>query len=233
MYHICIPSHNRPDKVETPNVLGINEYYIFVNDEQQAEKYRKHHTNVIVTNTIGITKARNAILDYFPIGSNILMCDDDIKGLYRLVGKKSILMQQNEVKKLILKMFDLCKQHNIGLWGVGATFNPYFMRHKFSYRTFIIGTFCGCITSDIRMDENLKVKEDYDFTIQHILRDRCILRQDGVGVRAGHYTQGGCDSLRAINEDKKAKEYLMSKYPKFVRSNPRSDNEVLLRFPQK
>lgn len=233
MYKIAIPSKGR--KVETVANLKIkgNPVFIFVNDEIEKREYLKQNlkAEIVVTNTKGITAARNFILDYFGEETKVVQFCDDVKGVYRRFGKKTLKLNWKELDKLICRGFDMCEKHGTKLFGVYPINNHFFMNGKISPAGFIIGTFCGTIVSHLRYDPELALKEDYDFTIKHILEHGKIIRFNNYAVEAKHYgNKGGCVDYRTDELEQMAIVRLMQKYPKFIRRNSRRKNEILLNF---
>jgi hypothetical protein len=235
---IAIPSHNRVC-ISTLSLLTEFEkenIFIFVNDKEQYKKYKEYgHEQVIITNTIGIQKARNYILDYFKFGEKILQLDDDIESIEKLSfsGMKKVLvpMDNKEIKQFIYRGFQLAEKNKTGLWGLYPVENPFYMSNKLSNKGFVIGSFSGIIVDELRMDDNLPLKEDYDYTMQHILKYKKIVRFDNITMKIKHYTNsGGCVDSRKEDSslEKKCHDYLLAKYPKYIKSNPTRENEVLI-----
>lgn len=235
---IAIPSHNRTN-ITTLSLLtefDPEDIYIFVNDEEQKKQYElAGHKNVIVTKTKGIQKARNAILDYFPVGAHILMMDDDVESIEKLSfsGMKKVLtpMDNKEIRQFIYKGFQLAEKNKTHLWGIYPVYNAFYMSNKISNKGFIIGSFAGIINDEIRFDDNLPLKEDYDYTMQHILKYKKVARFDYITMKIKHYTNaGGCVDTRKDDNslEKKCHDYLLAKYPKYIKSNPTRENEVLI-----
>ncbi|HNX02203.1 MAG TPA: hypothetical protein PLE33_05880 [Candidatus Cloacimonas sp.] len=230
---IAIPSYRRPN-VKTLELLkefSKEEVFIFVHD---AEDYAKYQINagraqIIQTNAPqGIVNQRNFILDYFPEGEKIIMLDDDIKKVKKLINKR--LSSNVSVKQFFSFGFSLCTAHNYKLWGVYPIANSFFMKPKLSNHHFIIGTLTGIINNKLRYDSNLKVKEDYDFTLQNIIKFGGALRLDYYTIEAEHYTnKGGCVDYRNEQIERECANYLLRKYPKFLKRNPKRANEILIK----
>jgi hypothetical protein len=181
----------------------------------------------------GIQYARNAILDYFPKETEIVTLCDDVESLQILdsIGGKLRLLTAKEWHKLILAGFISARKWGTKLWGVYPVANHFYMSWKVSTKAFIIGTFSGIIVSDIRHDERLELKEDYDFSLKHIQRYSGVIRYNNVCVKAKHYkNKGGCVGYRTIEKEQNAISVLKAMYPKNVVDNPRRENEILLKF---
>ncbi len=243
---ICIPTYSR-NEIKTVKLLSMfdsKDVYIFPNNyrenlpEEVSKLKEKYPTcQVIGLNTFGIPSARNAILDFFPENDEILMLDDDISEILRLktdpAKLKNTLAELStlEIKDFFTEAFDTLKKNNAHLWGVYPIDNPFYMKNKLNNKGFIIGTMFGVIKTELRFDEKLKLKEDYDFTLQHILRDKKVCRFDGYTIKAEHYNNdGGCVSQRKENTnlEKECCNYILAKHPRFIKRNSKRDNEILI-----
>jgi len=232
---IAVPSYKRYD-CETVKLFSeeLFDITLFVNDEQEKAEYEKFNkVKVVATNTKGITPARNAILSYYKPQDEVVMADDDIKSIQYLdpSGKKLIDATQGQISELCQRGFAECKRLGTKLWGVYPVHNAFYMAHKNTYYNFVIGSFCGVIISDLRCDVNMRVKEDYDFTMAHIFKFGKVVRFDSWTVNARHYTnKGGCveDRNGKKDIDTTAMEYLIKKYGRLIRKNPRREGEVII-----
>lgn len=233
---IAIPSKNRPEVI----TYGLFEkiypgrVFIFVNDNFQKDLYLEYNPayKIVVTNREGIQKNRNFILDYFKDENQILMLDDDIGGVYKLLIKKLKRLNNEEIKEFIEYAFNLTQKYNAKLWGIYPIKNPFFMNHKIQTRGFIIGSFSGHIKNKLRFDVGLELKEDYDYTIKHLIKYGRVIRFDNVTAQIKHYTnKGGCVETRKMNKhlEKECCNKLLKKYPNFLRLNPKRMNEVLIK----
>lgn len=240
MYKICIPSLGRPQNVKPPKELGLpgERFIIFVNTEDEAGEYRKENPGieVVTTNVKGITKTRNFMLNYFKHDENIVMMDDDVTGLYEYFGEKDLRkIPADELDKFIERGFKLCRLNKTKLWGVYPTYNHFYMSMGVCTNGFIVGMFMGIIIGNLRFDENLRVKDDYGMTIEAILRYKKIIRFNNVCIKASYKTNaGGASVYRTLEKEKADADYLVGKYPRYVRHNTnRKGHEILLTFRQK
>lgn len=243
---IAIPTYGRQD-IKTLKILSAFEpkdIYIFPNNYntenlvKEIERLSKEYPNVNIEGlmTKGIPAARNAILDYFNKDKQLIMLDDDIEIVYKLgvdeIKVKNDLqeLEPKEIKEFFENAFQICQLNNTKLWGIYPIQNAFYMKHKINNKGFIIGTMFGVITSDIRFDENLLVKEDYDFTMQHIQKYKKVARFDYITIKAEHYTNsGGCVDLRkATNIEEECFNYLLKKWSPNIIKNPKRENEVLI-----
>ena len=235
--NIAIPSRGRPKICfeKTFSLVG-GEAKVFVSEDEIVE-YKNAGVDNVVVSPEGISVKRNFILDYYPIGSDVLFLDDDISkvGEFTVIdGKpKSTKLEWNDFFKKVKYFFTLCRTQGIYLFGMAPTCNPLNWRKNITYNTFIIGCACGVITTDLRFDESLLLKEDYDFTLQHVKKFRRTLRIDKLWVDAKHYAKsGGCTEYRNDILEGAAVSRLKEKWGTWVRDNPRRLNEIILNVPK-
>jgi hypothetical protein len=227
----CIPSINRSEPIikDTLRVFGEFNPTIFVNNDEQKVEYEKTGFEVVATNKQGITANRNFILDYYPKFEQIIFLDDDIQSIQVKFGTSLVDADTPRIKEIVETAFSACVKNNIFLWGVYPVANAYFMKHKISTQSFIIGTFCGVINTELRYPE-VRLKEDYAFTIEHLKSFGGVLRFDGIAVKARHYTnKGGCVDYRNNETEQESIALLKNLYPEWITDNTKRSNEVLLR----
>ena len=238
-YTIAILSMGRYGKVKPLTTLGLpaERFILCVNDFEEKRKYEAENPGIeiLVSHKKGCMPNRNFLLDYFPAGSKIVMVDDDVEGLFeqRGPGREGLVkMNGTEVDALIRKGFEMCEKNGTKLWGVYPTYNHYFMSRTIVPHGFIVGMWMGIIVSDERFDTNVKFKDDYAFTCQHILRFKKIVRFNYVCVKAQYLTNaGGSANFRTTDAIEADVEYLIQKYPNWImRNNKREGNEILLKF---
>lgn len=241
-YTIIVPSKGRYEKVKPLQSLGLplENFIICVNDDEEKAKYEAANPGVeiLVSNKTGCMPNRNFLLDYFPEGSKIIMVDDDVEGLFMQKGpgrEGLVKMSGDEVDALIRKGFEMCEKNGTKLWGVYPTYNHYFMSRTIVPHGFIVGMWMGIIVSDERFDTNVKFKDDYAFTCQHIVRYKKVVRFNYICVKAQYLTNaGGSADFRTVEAVENDVEYLIQKYPNFIqRNNKREGNEILLKFRPK
>ena len=234
-YRIAIPSKGRATKITTLDVVGGQAPVdIFVDDEEEGERYRTaagDRASVVVTKTKGISATRNAILDHYGNGAHIVTMCDDVTAICKRMGAKSLLaLTPKEVGELIERSFLMAVDAKVGLWGIYPIANPFYMSDRITRAGFIIGTFSGIIVSDLRHDARLQLKEDYDFTVKHLIRDGAVLRHNGYAVKARHYSNaGGCVDYRTDEMEEASIRILEEEYGPFIQRNRRRKNEILLK----
>jgi len=121
------------------------------------------------------------------------------------------------------------------LAGVFPTGNPTMTMGFAEYSTqhFILGDFFVADTSPVRFDETMSLKEDYDYTCQHISKHGSVLRCNRLLLTVRHYAnQGGA----VDNRDKAGKKerenigILQRKWPGVFKMNVKRPSEVLMNW---
>lgn len=124
---------------------------------------------------------------------------------------------------------------NARLAGVSPTNNPYFVNHDINPKGFCLGDLMLVHPgSDLRFDDQLRLKEDYDFTLQHLAEHGRVARVDRVLPSFRHYSNtGGAVSYRNDEVEQATIAYLMAKWPGALRPNPKRPNEIIMQWPPK
>jgi hypothetical protein len=99
-----------------------------------------------------------------------------------------------------------------------------------SQRHFIVGDFIVVDPeSPCRFDELLGLKEDYDFTAQHMRAHGGVARCNRLFVKAAHYDNaGGAVDARSVPLEKATIAYLREKWPGIFQDQRRA-NEVIMK----
>jgi hypothetical protein len=185
----------------------------------------------------GLCPSRNAALrDAWRHGAPCLQVSDDLRKVEKPVWSGSRgkyvgeIIAFSEAVRCLLAMGDL---HRARLCGVAPTPNPFYFNpsRAVTTRAFIVGDLCLLFPCDLWWDERLRLKEDYDMTLQHVRRYRRVARCNGILATFLHrQNAGGAVSYRTAELERRTIAYLKAKWPDRIRDNPRRPNEVLLRF---
>lgn len=86
---------------------------------------------------------------------------------------------------------------------------------------------------DLFFDEKLRLKEDYDYTAQHIKKFGGVVRANGILATFAHRkNKGGVVAIRTAEIEQESILRLMQKHPGFFKENPRRANEILMKVPK-
>jgi len=234
-YNVYIPSKGRAGKV-TSHKLFLDSTIICPNDE--VNDYKKHHNKVIGVdiNIKGITKTRNWILENIKDKWHIQVDDDAISFYKHENGKTNNFIDKNKIHKILTNQFYIADGWGLKAWGLALASDYKFYREyqPFSTQKMVGANIIGIIKNPIRFDERLKVKEDYDYSMQHIEKYGGILRYMKYGIDVIHLTnQGGCVSYRTKDIEMNAYETLKKKWGTKIVILTNNKNFLRLKSPRK
>ena len=224
-HNVYVISAGRYDKL--PFNKQQKEKYIFCVKDGEKELYESHGCKNVY-NTGNLMDSRNFALEHaFKEKKICVQLSDDItkvvlnKNFYEL--KK---IEVDEAIEDIVKKFNKIK--NVDLLGVPPTDNYFFAGKLVAENKFCIGDMLFVKPSEVRFDTQLTLKEDYDFTLQHISRKK-VLRYQKYLFSFKHYSnKGGAVDIRNNEEEQKNIRILKSKWGDKVRLNPKRKNEILI-----
>ena len=117
------------------------------------------------------------------------------------------------------------------LGGCSPTANPYFAHVDVKLAGFVVGDFIVVGDTDLRFDESMSLKEDYDYTAQHLARYGLVARCDLVLAEFAHRSNaGGAVAYRTADLERQMIRHLMKKWPGKFRLNPKRQNEIIMRW---
>lgn len=200
---ILSPSWKRSSICTSHNYFKNLEYVV---SESQAEKYSESNLPIVICPDSAqgnVSRVRNWILDYVK-DEDVLIVDDDLKSLSRYEGNKLTKMCGSEADDFIEYGFEIAKEFGVRMWGINIIQDKGAYREytPFSLKNVILGPFGGFINCPIRYDEDLPLKEDYDYCLQALNKYRKILRINFVHYNCDQHTNlGGCAEYRTIEEE--------------------------------
>jgi len=135
----------------------------------------------------------------------------------------------------------LCNDYNFKFWGLNCIPDKGAYREHTPFGTlqYIGGPFQAHLKNNIRYDEDLPLKEDYDITLQHIKQNKGCLRINYAFYDVKQAEQaGGCATYRNNANEKKQFDLLQKKWGsniiKFDNTSKRSfDFNPILKVPLK
>jgi hypothetical protein len=234
-YKVYIPSMGRAGKVTTHELF--KESHIVCPNKEVIE-YKKYHKNVIgVDDKIkGITNTRNWILDYNKDNYHIQVDDDALSFHSFEKGKLQKFIDVDKINNIIENQFRLCDEWGLKLWGFALAADYKFYREysPFSTQGVIGANIVGIINNPLRFDARLKVKEDYDYAMQHIAKYGGALRFMKYGIDVIHLTnEGGCVSYRTKEVEMDAYNILKNKWGNKVVRLQNNKNFLTMKSPRK
>jgi len=232
---IFIISYKRPSKVRTSRWLKSAEIVVPESQKADYETYNENPILAIPDEEDGnISKKRNAILKRFE-GEDIVILDDDVGH----VGyhEEGIMYQAREDQfiRFCEQMFLMAHDLGIGLWGVNVQTDKKFYREysPFSLTSVVLAPFCGIINTDgIRYDEEIFLKEDYDFFIQKIYKHRKVLRYNKWYYMSDHIkNEGGLSGHRSMVLEREHAKKLQQKWGDSIVKIRRNSINPVVKIP--
>lgn len=185
----------------------------------------------------GLCASRNkALRAAWERGAPCLQFSDDLRKVERAVsvGPKLKALPSTlgqEVARLLTGM----KVAGAKLGGFAPTSNPFYANVDRPLHTgaFIVGDAILVQPCDLLFDEQLRLKEDYDYTLQHLQQFGVVARLDDALLTFLHRgNAGGAVAVRTSALEQESIDHLRRKWPAYIRDNPRRKDEILLRLPR-
>jgi len=234
-FRIAIPSCSRAETLlnktikylSTTNIDFKNvDVFLSRADElkEYTEKLKDYPVNIIVANNNSINAQRNFMVDYYPVGQFVMGIDDDIMSLESKMNDKKTF-PVTDLVGLGEQAFALCTEHKLDLWGINASFNPFFMKTTISFNLkFVIACFYGWVNRHedkaYVLNERYHTKEDYERTIKYYMKDGGIIRFNYLAPKTKIYTEkGGIQEYRTPDSEQLSADYMLKKYPMFCKIN--------------
>jgi hypothetical protein len=234
--HIAIISSGRPGNVgrmveHLGRLAGIETWYV---GEGEGPDYRyAGATNIVEAG--GLAHSRNLALDRaFSMGLPCVQLDDDLTAVDWCVdgvNKHRITLER------AIGLVTAGLGNGAYFAGAGATDNAFFMPKKdgkpipISEHALIVSSFSAVAPNPIRFDENLRLKEDFGMTIEHLIKYGKVARVNTVLAGWQHRTNlGGAVQYRTTASEMEAIAYLKEKYPGYIGTG-RNDIEIRLVYP--
>lgn len=235
MFYFGIPSYKRSHEQLTLKYLknlGYNPSQIILStqtEEDYLEYKTKYENDCIVIYGKGncVSDNRNNILKFLQKSVNIVMLDDDIKSLQKLVNGELIdINTKEDLDKFIENAFNYCKINRARIWGIYPVNNSYFMKHTIDKKNIVIGCVMG-IKNEFLFDTKFRTKEDYELCCREISNGYNCVRFNNVTANAKHKTnEGGCKDDWKFEINKKCADMLIEKYPILIKRNSKKLDEV-------
>lgn len=229
--HVAIISTNRARNVPRMEQLADGCHPTWYVGEGETGAYKYVGAQRVVESG-GLCRSRNRALDDAD-GQVCLQLSDDLRKLAWAETKTET--RPMKLAEAAGRMIEAMGMVSAQLSGVAPTPNPFFSSPRIHQAAFVVGDMiavaAGC---SLRFDEQFTLKEDYDYTLQHLTEHRRVARVDQLMATSLHGTnRGGAVDYRTAEEEDRNIDRLMSKWPGCFRPNPRRPHEVLLVWPPK
>lgn len=240
-YAVYVISAGRPETVVrmAPHLATIEGTVRWVVPRSETKAYADALDDADIEGIVfpdpgSLVGARNRALDNaFECGHACVQLSDDLKGIRALAPgePKGVELSLGAAAAELDEALD---DTGLRLAGCSPTDNLYFAKEGVSTRKFIVGDLIMVRPTELRFDLNLRLKEDYDFTLQHWAAYGGAARCDFIAPSFAHYTNaGGAVAARTVELEQESIAYLKAKWPGMVRDNPRRPNEILMTTPRR
>ncbi len=226
---IAVISAGRPGNVHAmTGLLGEVPATWYVADAAQQVEYAAAGARQVVAGG-SLIEARNAALrDAWHRDLTCVQVSDDLRRLE----------WYNGAAKEPLTFADAAYRLDTGLTLQGAmlagcspTANAYFYRKPVSPNLFVVGDLIAVRPCWLWFDAELPLKEDYDYTLQHLRAYGQVARLNRIMPTFRHRSNaGGAVAYRTPDLEDQAIAYLRAKWGDCIRPNTRRPHEVLLRW---
>lgn len=225
---ISIISARRPKSVMKMQDFAPNATWFVALGEAQ-DYIKEGAVNVIEAGSL--IEARNKALEHaFEQNKSCVQLSDDLTKLF--IVNDDLSLEQISVEDAVKLMKTICDSTGFKLAGVAPVPNTFYYDPKKPVKThhFIVGDFIYIQPSKPRFDNDLLLKEDYDFTAQHIHNYGGVARCDFIFAHFKHRTNaGGVVAYRTPEIEQQSIALLKSKWGDAIKDNPRRPNEILFR----
>ena len=251
-YRVAIPSLGRCKTIQDKTIntllsLGVKPEQIDIYvDDFEVDLYKDaleptNYNEIIPVTPCNIAQKRNFIHRNYPAGTNLVICDDDLKGLLYKPdpeAKKLEAFTEARWQDFVSNAFECCSAHGATLWGVYPVANAFFMKLNFTTDLrFISGGLYGLIVDHISQSTlQAPVKEDYELTIKSFIKDNAVIRFNYVTFKTKVYSGvGGIQAKRTPAVSADAARYLTETWPQYVATKNKPSKsghtEVRLKSP--
>lgn len=225
--YVCVISSKRPHEVANlSRLIGPATWYVGYGE---ADAYVANGAPRVMESG-GLCASRNlSMQDAFSRDVPCVQMDDDLRRI-EMIGSSGKARRISWFEAVQYLMKELRKTP-YNLAGVAPTTNNFFFHPQkpVGYQHFCVGDFLLILPNSLCFDENLLLKEDYDFTLQHIATYGGVARCNAVLATFLHRTnQGGAVAIRTTAREQEAIAYLRKKWGGAIRLHPRRKDEILL-----
>lgn len=197
---VVMPSFGRPGKTTTQNVFRSG---VCVVPESQAEAYSEFEwpkgwkVEAIPDERDGRkSRKQNAVLDLYP-DRDLVMVDDDYKYVGQWQKGIDVRCDFDQLDGMLANGFQMARDVGTPLWGINVQVDRRFYREHapFAFLSVCLGPFMAWVgelrPEDLRYDESLWYKEDYDISLKVLRRFKNIVRLSRYHYMVDHHEKAG------------------------------------------
>ena len=203
-FQIAIPSYNRAKKLRaqtldflTSEQVDPQMITVFVASEEERKEYEKvllpNTYGRLVVGNLGLAEQRNFIHQYYPLGTQFLFIDDDIKNLKWL--------NQRHLVAFVSEMFQIAEAKGINLWSIQPASTLLFCKERVRIgKMFCVGCFYGQVNTEDAEIPPLSACEDKYRSLYRWKADGQTMRYDGCCPNTTYFSKGGLSEYRKTRQ---------------------------------
>lgn len=197
---VAVASYGRAGRVSTVDVFPEG---VIVVPEKQRESYEALQRlpdgwsirSIPDTMDGNLCRKRNTILEMFE-GRDVVIVDDDYDYVGRWEDGEDVRLGPDGIRHMLWQGAVLARDLGTPFWGINVQVDRRFYREytPFSLTNVALGPFQGFTSerpADLRYDEDLWLKEDYDLSLRVLHRWHRILRMNAYHYRVDHFNEAG------------------------------------------
>lgn len=237
-FHIYILTYNRAEIIKTHKIFP---HAFIVCPESQLAEYKKYNPDMnyfpcpdeIDGN---LARKRNWVKENCP-KNWFIFADDDISYFQMIEDRKAIRLEHDHLIEIMFNAFIMTEELGTVLWGINMQTDPMFYREvaPINFLSPVCGPFSGHIKSNMKYDERLPFKEDFDYSLQVLHKYHKLLRFNKYSYKAQHIIgEGGSHSFRRMKTEEEQNALLQKKWgKKVVRYDMSKDIDPIVKVPLK
>jgi len=233
---VSVISAGRPANVPKMTALvGAATWYV---PEADVAAYAAAGAASVVGSGALCRSRNHALDDAFAAGLVCVQLSDDLsrikKAVHSTTTPPKVVGVDITFAAAVDEISSLMSAVGAELGGCAPTNNPFFSNPDRPCGThhFIVGDFVVVKPTVLRFDESLRLKEDYDYTLQHLACVGVVARANTVLTHFAHRTnKGGAVAVRTPELEQASIRQLRERWGDKIRDNPKRPNEILMRWP--
>jgi hypothetical protein len=175
---LAVPTRDRSATLKKLTDTWLTDYHLFYSGEGYDDIEFNCVDRIKVPRNIGgLSPTRNFVLDRLK-QKVVIMFDDDITAFRWVHGSKSIRLDQEQIKLMIMDLVVHALDQNVGMFGISnvdlrksSPLIPFATRQA-------ITTVIGVVGRQVRFDERQSLKDDHDFAMEGLKIYRTIHRDN-------------------------------------------------------
>lgn len=235
MINVVIPSYKRAGIIKDNSEYFYMAKYVI--PESQKEDYLKvlDESRLIVISDEcdgSIGKKRNWILEN--VERPFIMIDDDVKGLVLFEKNKLIKVSKDNLEEIFEMLVEMVGEFGCKMGGLAPIPDLGLYREylPFSLKSMVLGPFTIHLEHDLKYDDYMGSKDDYDMCLQQLNKYRKVFRFNKMSYidADADKKSGGIVSYRSMDKEIEWCNRIMKKWgSKIIRYRipPTCQNDVL------